>query len=628
MNKINARKLVISISGIIVLLMISPSKTAYLAKSLALGLVLVILIFSNRRISRRCEIDIKAIYWNCALVISALLGCNFYGTWTWGRHDKISEICSRIGVSIEVFWTFFAAIGAICAMPICAFVISYVLETFCKILSDTGDGKHDFKANTYSMIKSIMILFAVYVLGISSIIRANFNYIDDNARVSQGYKGWGGFSRILSNIIASFIHMDNYLTDVSPLPQLMAALIMAVSGILMLVIVYGRKRFTLLEILALSTLCLNPYFLECISYKYDAPYMALSVFGAIFPLLYRYRSRFSYVCMSVIGSLIVCTTYQAASGIYPMLVVLLMVGMWMKRDSVKEISAFCVSSVAGYGIGILIFRFVIMIEQSGGYASSNLPKVGEIVPTIIYNLYQYYNNVLKDFKSWWILLVVIQGICFVWIMARLSEQKRLQTYIISIATVLIMGILCFGMYPVLSKPIFYPRAMYGFGIFLTLMSVCIVNSDTYKGRFIYLSFPTFALAWAFFVFSFTYGNALSLQKEYTEFRIEQILDDFNDMDLFMSGNVVTVQIEGDIGYSPVIKAMPQNYQILNRLVPKTLSGDVEWEMCLRKFYNFYDMNNFVLNQYIDLKTYDLPLLEEHTYHNIYGDGEYVLVELK
>jgi hypothetical protein len=40
------------------------------------------------------------------------------------------------------------------------------------------------------------------------------------------------------------------------------------------------------------------------------------------------------------------------------------------------------------------------------------------------------------------------------------------------------------------------------------------------------------------------------------------------------------------------------------------------------------MNNFVLNQYIDLKTYDLPLLEEHTYHNIYGDGEYVLVELK
>lgn len=77
------------------------------------------------------------------------------------------------------------------------------------------------------------------------------------------------------------------MTDISPLPQMIAAVILAASGVLLLRIIYDRSQFSALELTALILFGLNPYFLGCLSYKYDAPYMALSVMGSIMPLYFR-----------------------------------------------------------------------------------------------------------------------------------------------------------------------------------------------------------------------------------------------------------------------------------------------------------------------------------------------------
>ena len=45
------------------------------------------------------------------------------------------------------------------------------------------------------LAKPFIILVFIYCLGIVSIIRANFNYIDDLGRVSDGYRGWMNWSR-------------------------------------------------------------------------------------------------------------------------------------------------------------------------------------------------------------------------------------------------------------------------------------------------------------------------------------------------------------------------------------------------------------------------------------------------
>ena len=42
--------------------------------------------------------------------------------------------------------------------------------------------------------KPFIVLFFIYLIGISSIIRANYNYLDDIGRVVAGFLGWDDFS--------------------------------------------------------------------------------------------------------------------------------------------------------------------------------------------------------------------------------------------------------------------------------------------------------------------------------------------------------------------------------------------------------------------------------------------------
>lgn len=177
--------------------------------------------------------------------------------------------------------------------------------------------------NVKQIKKTIGILVFIYTLGISAIIRANYNYIDDIGRVRYGYKGWDNFSRYTTSFLSSFIHVSTYLTDISPLPQFLAVVILAFSGSIIIFIVTKKYYFSILSAIAMVPLGLSPYFLECLSYKYDSPYMALSILASVFPLLFYECSLFIYAVVTVVCILIMCTTYQAASGIYPILVVLL-----------------------------------------------------------------------------------------------------------------------------------------------------------------------------------------------------------------------------------------------------------------------------------------------------------------
>lgn len=63
-----------------------------------------------------------------------------------------------------------------------------------------------------------------------------------------------------------------------------------------------------------------------------------------------------------------------------------------------------------------------------------------------------------------------------------------------------------------------------------------------------------------------------------------------------------VQVLGMIGYSPVIRNMPQNYSILNRLVPITFQGGWWWGQA--GFYQYYDLKNVTRYPSVDLTAYD------------------------
>lgn len=140
-------------------------------------------------------------------------------------------------------------------------------------------------AKMRKFLRPVCILMTIYTVGILAILRANFYYIDDIGRAFWGYRGFHYFSRYIAEFGSIFLHGDAQLTDISPLPQLLAVGIMAISGTIVMHVITGKDSFTWVEYIAMVPLCLSPYFLECISYRFDAPYMAISILSSVVPLL-------------------------------------------------------------------------------------------------------------------------------------------------------------------------------------------------------------------------------------------------------------------------------------------------------------------------------------------------------
>lgn len=550
------------------------------------------------------------------LLICSGMGCNFYSAWI--TFEKVKRLSEILGVSDKQFTISLATFLVIIASP----AITAIISEFARLIVEQFEsGKALTDSRKIGVKKSIAILTGIYLVGISAVIRANFNYVDDVGRVLTGYRGWDDFSRFASNGLATLIHLDNYITDISPLTQLMAVIILALAGVILLYVVYERQSFSIWELIAVVPIGLNPYFLECISYKFDSPFMALSILAAVAPLLLRDCVSWKYILAVVLGNVLVCTTYQAASGIFPMVVVLLSLRMWIKKTSWRKIASFISNSVIGYGIAMVAFRQIIMLPKTT-YVSNAVPSVSELFPTLIYNYKKYFSLLSSDYENLWKWVIALLLIAFVMSGMRLSKPKKISTLLFTIVAEVAMFLLCFGLYPVLEDPSFSPRAMYGFGVFIALL--CISTAENVQHTTIKL--PAMVMSWVFFVFSFTYGNALYVQKTYTDFRIRQVISDLNDMDCFLQENPVTVQISGTIGYAPAVSRMNSDCRILERLIP--INFRENWYWGSKQFYGYYGLKNVVRDTSVDLTTYDLPLFKDSMYHTIYSDGYNVLIKLK
>ena len=147
------------------------------------------------------------------------------------------------------------------------------------------------------LIKPFLCIMIIFAIAIIAIIRADYYYVDDAKRAAEGVAGWVNFSRYITEFLAPILHADTYLTDISPLPQLLAVCIMAITGVIVLYIYKNEKKFSIWEVIAVIPLGLSPYFLECLTFKYDAPYMALSVLASVVPLLFRKKKKTTYSIM-------------------------------------------------------------------------------------------------------------------------------------------------------------------------------------------------------------------------------------------------------------------------------------------------------------------------------------------
>ncbi|MBR3263651.1 glucosyltransferase domain-containing protein [Candidatus Saccharibacteria bacterium] len=483
-----------------------------------------------------------------------------------------------------------------------------------------------WKSNRF-LLKPFLALLVIYLMGVSAIILAGVHYADDVARTTYGYAGWNGFSRYVDTVLAHILHADGYLTNIAPLPQLLAVAILALASVMMICVISNKEVFKLKwtkwiwQVIAVVPLALSPYMLECLSYQYDAPYMAISVFCAVVPLTFRKQKRWMYILAIVIGILMICMTYQAAVGIFLMLVAIIAIKEWSTKENNKEILKFILISVGIFLVTLLVFQKILM-KPRDAYASNSLPAISELAPTFFSHLGQYFSLVFSDFKILWLVMMGLIGVFFVFLFVVNSKRNKVASLVIAMMGGCAIIVLAFAFYAVLDKPLYATRAMYPLGASLAIMGIYVASGEKKMG--VVLKVPMAVLVWCFFVFAFTYGNALKEQNIYRNMVADMVISDLNEI---MVGDAPrTIQTTGSIGFSPVILHMPQDYKILDRLLMPTYSRYVPWMAYKVTLQN--GISNLVYDESVDLVSMGLPMLKETALYNIYGDSKNILVEFK
>lgn len=473
----------------------------------------------------------------------------------------------------------------------------------------------------------VLVFFVIYLIAVAAILRADVQYIDDVGRSALGYQNWQNWSRYLSVHLSTVIHGNTYLTDMAPMTQFLCLLFMSLASAIIVCVFTDQNQFRLMHVIAVLPLTISPYFLECISFRYDSPYMGLSVLAIIFPFLFLGQNRFCFSLFSIVGTLIMCTTYQAFSGIYPIMLLFWGLKTYLFSKELNYRNLFTIILFAGLlFIGTLGFYKAFLVHEADlGYGVSTTLTKDHILYTLFQNAKKYIYFLRSDLPLAWKYCIALIVLLCIGNFTIKTKRNRLIAFSITCLTLAIGLIFSYGAYLALSKPLFGARAMCGFGAWLALLS--LIGISTLRKNFI-LNAATFLLCLWFIGYANLYGNALAEQKRWENFRTQLI---FNDLNQIPSTNNEKFVITGGPTLSPAIKNWRKKYPILSREVGRQLGTPNWWlEAHFRYYYNLPNKKsgNNIHKQYSKEKLKSLPIIFDRRYHTIYRDGEYIIVNLK
>jgi hypothetical protein len=505
------------------------------------------------------------------------------------------------------------------------------------VLTETGKNVfneciNEWKRSFLSFINKrnlflFLILSVIYLLGIITIIRANYYYNDDLNRALNGYRSWAGWGRYIPEFLSIIIHMNLRLTDISPLPQILAVFILAFSTIIFLKIL-SPDKISIATIAASVPIGLSPYIMENFSFKFDAPYMALAVFFSIVPFL-LYRKTIVYFITSFFCLLAMCMSYQAASGIYIIMILIISCRSFITDEiPSKKIIHFIFVSIVSYIIPLIFFKALLLVRlQDNGYASTELLPFNNLFPGMFSNSIIYIKIIIADYKNGLIIILIPLSI-FLFIAANVkASQRKVLALVVLLIAIPVTLVFSYGSYIALVKPLWLPRAFIGFGFLLAALLTYITSlPDTVRLYKILSLITAILLSYNFLIFDLSYGNALAEQKQYQNFRTAMLITDINRC--IEENTEPVIQIENNIGFAPVIENISKIYPLIKRLVYVTPYGGEDWGHLLLYHFKFKHTTDYPLYNNSGTKNKSLPVLIDNQYHTISGNRNNIFVTLK
>jgi|GEM_PF-896859 hypothetical protein len=472
--------------------------------------------------------------------------------------------------------------------------------------------------------KYFFFFLAAYFFGYFTIIRGNFCYIaiDDLPRQLEGCRDWVNWYRYIDEFGSILLHTSTRLMDIAPLTQFVAILFVSLASFVA-VQAATEKKMGWFACIASLPIGLFPFFLTNISYRFDSPYMAISVCACVIPFVFR-ENKATYAIASVLGVLAMCTSYQASSGIYIVFTMFIVLKMILDNKSWKEIGNFVLISICCYAATLVFFKLTFMEREF---------KPGSIderiaLSYIAKNAVKYISLIWTGFNGTLVkALFILATLINVGVTVAVSKRSKITSALASLLFYVLAFPMSYGVYIAMADPLWRPRGTYGIASFVAAsMLLLFVNSEKANkavrtiGKVI-----VFSVSYCFFAFAFAYGNAQFEQTKYAEFRARLLAYDLatvmKDYDNSQAAEIIFCN---GIGHAPAVKNLIKVYPLAGSCVDTYCMGHSYTQWILAAI-GIVDRISDEDQAPADLS---LPVLCETRYHKIQGQGNRYLVTFK
>ena len=468
---------------------------------------------------------------------------------------------------------------------------------------------------TPNLYKAFLYGIALYGIALFALLRGDIYYMDDlNSSIID--LSWNHNSRYLGTFLLNDLStFGKGALDMSPLLQVIAVCFVVISSMILLYLIRGK--FDFIGIVASLPLGLSPHFLQNLSYKFESLFMAMALFFAIVPFLFKEKIRI-FCAISVVSLICLFMCYQAANATYIILsLYFAFSAFFIKGRSFKESALFLGICAANLIIASLIYKLTINPIVPLGISDKTIALNSHFFIAVWANLAEYATTIFNDFKQMaYMWLIALNCVLFV-INATICANRPKIFVIFSATLFLALGFaLSFGLYVVLEYPLFHPRAFYGFNALVAIIAIANISfaSRIDSNKILHYFSCTLAIITAYFLISFAniYGNALKKQDEYLDFRAKLLLQDLSDK--IPRGASITIDIS-QIGTAPVTARFYSKYGAL-LLIPRLARQDDFWfNMKLRHLNAPYNFGNDEICNFIK-EIFGSEVIFKNGYHTI------------
>ncbi|OEH81927.1 hypothetical protein BCR26_03345 [Enterococcus rivorum] len=416
----------------------------------------------------------------------------------------------------------------------------------------------------------LILVFVIYQVAILSIGIINYPYIDDVIRQLDGRTDFAwAYSRWGSEIASWLVQGSRHLTDMGLTTHILTGIILSFSSIIVVYVLNGKK-LEWMPVTVSILIGINPWFLQCISFRFDSPYMALSILVSFIPFLWWNKNKCFFIA-SIVGVFLMCNTYQGSSGLYIIMVLALTFKTLTSNNSfLPSLKKVTLAAIA-YVLAMIMYIFVTKLNpEMSTRDTAAIANIRELPSIIVRNITEYFSTIINQSAKIWIVFLLILLILFLISSIFRSEVSPAKSFIYSLVYLALGSIMSYGVFLISEHSLVTMAPRYGYGLSIFASITLIMLTQKINVRFLDISIKVVASLLFYYIltFSFIYASTLNVQKEAFE-RQSVILS--TDLKNIVNNDRKQVYMNKLFKDSPVLLNSTRNYPILRDLVPKNES---------------------------------------------------------